>query len=472
MVQSVIGVDPDGSSLKRVRDLDGGVEVLGMHGGREAVGGRVADLDGLLLRLEFADGADGAEDLLLHNLHVLGDVGEDGGLDEVTLVALAIAADLDLGACVFAGFDVAGNSLLAARSINRGVIGRCSLHDAVELHLRDLRALEGVLRKWVANDVLLCPLLELLNELVVNGFLHVDTGTGAATLAVVEEDTEVNPGNGIINVRVLEDDIWRFATELERDLLQVGARGSLEDRAADDSRASEGDLVDVHVRGKGGTSRLAKTRDDVDDTWREASLLGESGSDETTKRSLLGSLQNNGVSASNRRADLPRPHEQWEVPWDDLSADANGLLLDVVEGIWRGIDDLAVDLVRPAAVVSQAADAHADVDLGHGCGLAVIERLNRGKEVEVLLEKVGELDEQLAAVLRGLLPPWALECLASCLYRDVDVLLGRLGDLAGDALVGWVDNIKSLTIYWLHELIVDEAGRFKSAFATTQNAAY
>ena len=94
----VVGVNPHGAGLERVRDLDGGVEVLGVHGGGEAIGGGVADADGLLLGLELGDGADGAEDLFLHDLHVLGDVGEDGWLDEVALVALAVATDLDLGA--------------------------------------------------------------------------------------------------------------------------------------------------------------------------------------------------------------------------------------------------------------------------------------------------------------------------------------------------------------------------------------
>ena len=70
-----------------------------MHGSGETVCGAVADLDDLLLGLELADGADWAEDLFLHDLHVLGDVREDGGLDEVTLVAVALAANLDLGAC-------------------------------------------------------------------------------------------------------------------------------------------------------------------------------------------------------------------------------------------------------------------------------------------------------------------------------------------------------------------------------------
>jgi len=42
----------------------------------------------------------------LHDLHVLADVGEDGGLDEVTLFAVAFAADFDLGAGFLAFINV------------------------------------------------------------------------------------------------------------------------------------------------------------------------------------------------------------------------------------------------------------------------------------------------------------------------------------------------------------------------------
>merc|ERR1712232_1207403 len=57
LVEGVVGVDPDGAGAERARALDGGVEVLGVHGGGEAVGGVVAELDGLLLGLELSDRA-------------------------------------------------------------------------------------------------------------------------------------------------------------------------------------------------------------------------------------------------------------------------------------------------------------------------------------------------------------------------------------------------------------------------------
>ena len=179
------------------------------------------------------------------------------------------------------------------------------LHDAVELKLRDLWALEGVLVEGVADNVLLRPLLELLDELVVDALLHVDTRAGTAALTVVEEDAEVDPGDGVVDVGVIEDDVGALAAKLESDLLQIRRGSSLHDRAADYGRAGEGHLVDVHVRGDGRTRDLAEARDDVDDAWREAGLFHECGCEEAAERGLLGCLDDHGVSACDGWTDLP-----------------------------------------------------------------------------------------------------------------------------------------------------------------------
>lgn len=106
MMKDVVLVYPDGARAQLIRDADGGVEVLGMHSGGEAVSSRVTKADGVGLVLELSDGAHGAEDFLLHDLHVFGHVGEDGGLDEVTFLAVAFATNLNLGPFLFAMFDV------------------------------------------------------------------------------------------------------------------------------------------------------------------------------------------------------------------------------------------------------------------------------------------------------------------------------------------------------------------------------
>lgn len=122
-------------------------------------------------------------------------------LDEVSLGTLALAASLNLCAGLCACLDVAEN--------------------LVKLQLRDLGALECVLVEGVADDVLGGPLLEPLDELVVDSLLDVDTGAGAAALAVVVENAKVDPRDCVVDVGVVEDDVGALAAEFEGDLLQV-----------------------------------------------------------------------------------------------------------------------------------------------------------------------------------------------------------------------------------------------------------
>ena len=107
MMQHVVLVNPDGTSAEFVRDADGGVKVGGVDGCGETVGCRVSETNGVFFGLEFGDGADGAENLFLHDLHVLADTGEDGGLDEVALLAMAFTADFDLRSLLAADINVA-----------------------------------------------------------------------------------------------------------------------------------------------------------------------------------------------------------------------------------------------------------------------------------------------------------------------------------------------------------------------------
>ena len=130
MVESVIGVDPDSAGTESVGDVDGSVEVRGVDGGGEAVCGAVADLDGVLFRLELGDRADRAEDLLLHDLHVLADIGEDGRLDEVALVAMALTANLNLGTGLLTLVDV---TIMVSGNRKLENILRHIPHNAVEL---------------------------------------------------------------------------------------------------------------------------------------------------------------------------------------------------------------------------------------------------------------------------------------------------------------------------------------------------
>lgn len=77
-----------------------------MDGRCQTVSARVANPDRVVLGLEFGDRAHRSKDLLLHDLHVIGNVGEDGWLDEEALVAMAFTTNLDLGTGFLAFVDV------------------------------------------------------------------------------------------------------------------------------------------------------------------------------------------------------------------------------------------------------------------------------------------------------------------------------------------------------------------------------
>ena len=147
----------------------------------------------------------------------------------------------DLRTLLFAGLDVA--------------------HNPVALSLRDHGALVRVLVEGVSDLERLGLLLEAGGELVVDALLDEDSGSSATRLTAVEagvsnggwkmrnrklyasETTRVTPDgvgradekvelhlqdtlrsvlDGVVEVRIVEDDVGTLTTELERDLLQVG----------------------------------------------------------------------------------------------------------------------------------------------------------------------------------------------------------------------------------------------------------
>lgn len=77
-----------------------------MNGSSKAVGSVISDSDSILEGLELGNGGDRPKDFFLHDLHALVDIGEDGGLDEVTFSSMACATAFDGSTLLLAVFDV------------------------------------------------------------------------------------------------------------------------------------------------------------------------------------------------------------------------------------------------------------------------------------------------------------------------------------------------------------------------------
>lgn len=151
-------------------------------------------------------------------------------LDEVSFVAESVASHSDLCARLLSVIDVS--------------------HNSVELELGDLRTLEGICFEGISDLESLHLLLECRHELVVDGVLDVNSGSGTAALAVIEEEAECGPLDGLVEIGIVTDDldtnisidlmvnssdthVRRFASQLEGDLLQVGLGSSLHDLSSD-----------------------------------------------------------------------------------------------------------------------------------------------------------------------------------------------------------------------------------------------
>ena len=198
-----------------------------------------------------------------------------------------------------------------------------------------------------------------------------------------------DPVDGLLDRRVVEDDVGGLAAELERDLL-VGAGDGLRDLASDGGRAREGDLVDSgmpHQSRSGGSG----TGDDVDDARGQVGLLQDLGEEERRERRGLGGLEHDRVARGERRGDLPREHEQREVPRDDLSRDAERLRVGAESGV--------IELVGPPGVVEEPRGDQRDVDIAALLDrLAVVEALGDGELARALLDEPSDAEEVLAAV--------------------------------------------------------------------------
>jgi hypothetical protein len=132
------------------------------------------------------------------------------------------------------------------------------------------------------------------------------------------------------------------------------------------------------------------------------------------------------------------------------------LVSGVVEHVGLDIDGLASDLVGPASVVANAANNSTDVTTGHVDGLSVVQRLDGGKKIGVLLANVGELVHELTSLMGSNLLPCRLEGLAGRGYGKVDILLTRLAHRGDDLLSGRVDDVELSLVNTLDPFVVDE----------------
>ena len=190
-------------------------------------------------------------------------------------------------------------------------------------------------------------------------------------------------------------------------------------------------------------------RDDVDDAGRHLRLAEDVGEEERGERGGLGRLQDDRVSRSQSRRDLPGQHEHREVPRDDLRGDAERPRLSVRERV--------LELVGPARVVEEVRRGEGKIDVPRLADwLAAVERLEHRELASALLQDAGDPVDDLGPLPRRPGRPAVLERSAGSDYRRVHVLGAGVGDLGELLLAGGADGGVELTGARLDELTADE----------------
>src|SRR5208282_1090094 len=118
----------------------------------------------------------------------------------------------------------------------------------------------------------------------------------------------------------------------------------------------------------------------------------------------------------------------------------------------------AVNLAGEARVVAEGLGGAGNVDVrGLEQGLAVVERLELGELFGMLLDQVGDLEQEAGARMRSQIGPLkVLEGLARVLDGLVHVGLVTLGDQRQNLLISRVESLESFAGFRRHPFAVDE----------------
>ena len=295
----------------------------------------------------------------------------DGGLDLFDLVFVYLAAHLGLGLPRHADFD----------------------------------AVEGL------HGVVYEPVVDIL--------MYEDARTGAADLSLVEEDAELQSVHRHVPFAVGEVDVRRFAAELQRRRYQT-VRRRLRHASADVGRAGKGQFPEPLVLQHELSGLGALAGDDVEDAGRQ-DVADEARKLQHRERSKARRFEYRAAARREHRRELPGRHEEGEIPWYDLSDDADRFAENYRHGVLVEHRRAAFLGAHRSREIAEVVRREGNVD-GHRLTdrFAVVERFYHREMFFVCVNHVGDLEQKISPFGRGDIFP-TLPCLPSRTYGKVYV---------------------------------------------------
>lgn len=220
--------------------------------------------------------------------------------------------------------------------------------------------------------------------------------------------------------------------------------------------ANEGDglnpgLVDNEV------DRLGRAVDDVDDTWREAGLLGELGQDHGSTGVTLRWLNDAGVASDSGDGDCPERDHGREVERADSCNNTKRLAVRPGLHVLCDFEDLASKLGGDATGGLSDLETTQDIALCVGESLALLEGDARGETVPVLPDQSSVLEHELLSVHDAGRPP-CRECGLGAVHGSLQLGICALRDSCNEVVGGRIVQVDPLGGLGGHKLVVEEVG--------------
>ena len=277
--------------------------------------------------------------------------------------------------------------------------------------------------------------------------MHEQPRARAAHVALIKEDPVDDALDRLIQRRIVEHDVRRFATEFQSHLL-VRTRDRAHDDLTDFGRTGERKFRRdrmIHDR----RPDVARTRHKIDHTRRQARVLQNFCQLQTRDRRRLSRLQHDRIPHRQRRREFPRQHQQRKIPRNHLPDHAKWCDPPTRRHV--------VEFVCPTRVVEKMRCRHRYIEVPRLLDrLATIQRLRDGKLPRTILQQPRDAEEILRPLPARQLAPDVIIRRLRRLIRRIDIGGTRLRDLGQLALVGRIDGVEILPRLRCDELSVDE----------------
>ena len=285
--QGIVRIDPHTARFHRFGYPQGPVDITGPDGAAQAVYAVVGHGDDFCFIGKGDDAHDGPEDFFLGNAHIVPDIGKYSRFDEPSLFQPRFRR-------FPAATDEARSFLLPDFNI---------IEDFLHLPFVYLGAHLGRFFPGQAYADAAEAVSQIRDELVINAFLDENPRSGAAYLALVEQDAQLGPIHSHIPVAVVKVNIGRFAAQFQRSRNQL-LHSRIIDVAADFRRSRKGQLLDIGMIEDILASPRALAGNDVDHARRQ-DIADEMHQFEDAQGRGTRRLEDDGAACRQGRSQFP-----------------------------------------------------------------------------------------------------------------------------------------------------------------------